>query len=77
MKNGKCPKCGSTNVRKGRTPGMWTSDKAMIPLGGGLDGHLKTRHYLCIRCGYVETYVTDPKGLEKARTKWKLATDGD
>ena len=56
---------------------MWTSDKAMIPTGGALDGHLKTRHYLCVGCGYVETYVTDPKGLEKVRQKWKLASEGD
>jgi len=56
---------------------MWTSDKAMIPLGGAFDGHLKTRHYICTSCGYVEAYVVDPKGLEKVRSKWKLVTEGD
>ncbi len=77
MKSGKCPKCGSTNVHKGRKPGTWTSDKVMVPIGGPFDANAKVRQYVCIGCGYVETYVSVPKELEKLRNKWKLATDGD
>ncbi len=77
MRSGKCPKCGSTNVRKDRKPGTWTSDKVMVPLGGPFDGNARARLYVCLGCGFVEAYVCEPKGLEKIRTKWKLATDGD
>ncbi len=77
MKSGKCPKCGSTNVRKGRKPDKWTSDKVMVPLGGPIDGNARARLYVCLGCGLLEAYVCEPKELEKLRKKWKLATDGD
>jgi len=77
MKSGKCPKCGSSNVRKGKKQGAWDTDKGMVPIGGAFDSHLKVQHYVCIGCGYVETYAADPKGLEKVRKKWKLATEMD
>jgi predicted nucleic-acid-binding Zn-ribbon protein len=77
MKSGKCPKCGSSNVRKSKKPGKWDSDKGMVPLGGAFDSNLKVQHFVCVGCGYVEVYVTDPKGIEKMRKKWKLATEND
>lgn len=49
----------------------------MIPLGGAFDTNAKVQHYVCVGCGYVEKYISDAKGLEKVRTKWKLATEGD
>ncbi|MDH3298646.1 MAG: hypothetical protein OEM23_00260 [Gemmatimonadota bacterium] len=77
MKSGKCPKCGSSNVRKSNKPGAFSPDKGMVPLGGAFDSNAKVQHYVCVGCGYVEKYIVDPKGLEKVRTKWKLATEID
>lgn len=77
MKSGKCPKCASSDVRKSKISSAWSSDKGMVPLAGGFDSHAKVQHYVCVGCGYVERYVSDPKGLEKIRTKWKLATERD
>lgn len=70
MKNGKCPKCSSANV--------YHKEYALEEVN--LDGK-KAEHmaYLCIDCGYFETYITDKEALKKIATRaeklgdWKKA----
>ena len=65
MKNGKCPKCGSTNV--------FASDNGAGP---GFSLHMRTgQHslqttdkwetYICTDCGFFENYVLDKDKLSK------------
>lgn len=75
MKSGKCVKCGSANVRRGPKPSPWGSSSGMIPLGGAWGANVAVQWYVCVACGYAESYVARDKDREKIRTKWKLATE--
>lgn len=63
MKNGKCPKCESVEIRifiaasanKGGLHGNILMDK--IPLGFMKAASLE--HYVCKKCGYLEHYIRD------------------
>ncbi len=75
MKQGKCPKCGSTNV--------YTSEN--LPLKSGPFGSnsipvtLTTiaalDNYVCGDCGLVEHYVANDSMLRKITDKWKAVND--
>ncbi len=77
MKRGKCVKCGSTNVRRGPKPNVWSGANGMIPLGSAWGTHVSVRHYVCADCGYAESYVVKDEDREKLRKKWKLASERD
>lgn len=67
MKTGRCPKCGSTDVRVGhgiRGPYGIGS----IPLSWF--SSIKVDRYVCMYCGYVETYVADQDGLRNVAENW-------
>lgn len=56
MKNGKCPKCNSSNVYFK----PYALDKVT------LDGrNVEYVDYVCTDCGYFETYITDKNMLSK------------
>lgn len=77
MKRGKCPKCGSSNVRRGPKPNAWRNSSGMIPLGNAWGSHVCVQNYVCIACGYAEAYVVKDADREKLRKKWKLASERD
>lgn len=77
MKRGKCPKCGSANVRRGPKPSAWRNSAGMIPLGTAWGTNVGVQHYVCIGCGYVESYVVKDEDRAKLRKKWKLASERD
>ena len=62
MKNGKCPKCGNTDILAVKRP-TFTGTAAgnilgeYIPLGFGKGASIQ--HYVCMECGYLEHYVVD------------------
>lgn len=60
MKNGTCPKCGSTEVYA----------KPYGLDGTRLDGQM-TEHldYVCTNCGYHESYFTDIAALNKIKER--------
>ncbi len=76
MRNGVCPQCGSHEVY--RRPNAWY-------LSGGDKTGIKMLHenyaemtavpdvYLCVDCGYFESYIHDRKALELARRYWEPA----
>jgi predicted nucleic-acid-binding Zn-ribbon protein len=76
MKNGKCPKCGSTNVfTAGNLPlksGPFGSNSTPISLTSlaALD------NYVCADCGLVERYVADPDKLKEIAKKWNPVGTG-
>lgn len=77
MKSGKCVKCGSANVRRGPKPNPWRHSSGMVPLATAWGTSVGVQQYVCVACGYVETYVARDEDREKIRRKWKLATERD
>ena len=71
MKNGKCPKCDSSNV--------YFKPYALDVVT--LDGkRVEYVDYVCTDCGYFETYITDKEALSKIPRRaeklgdWKKAS---
>jgi predicted nucleic-acid-binding Zn-ribbon protein len=65
MKQSGCPKCGGTDVRTSDLKGQHST----IPVTRFRGAYLT--HRVCVSCGYVEAYVTDPKYLKLIAEKWK------
>ncbi len=73
MKNGFCPKCGSTDVRSGE----FLAEKEGGYMGNRIPVNIALRNaaawldnYVCVRCGYVESYIADPKRLHEIAERW-------
>jgi hypothetical protein len=70
MKNGICPKCGSKDVRSGTQwsrGGTYSSNR--IPLGNMVSG-APLDNYVCVNCGYVESYISDERSLREIARYW-------
>lgn len=71
MKNGTCIKCQSTNVvmtksvHGGIGPGFTLN---IMTDGSSMTSTREWRTYLCLDCGYIETYLTDRAAMEKIRS---------
>ena len=66
MKNGKCPKCDSSNV--------YFKEYALDVVN--LDGRQTPYvNYVCTDCGYFETYITDKNALSKIPVKAEKSKD--
>ncbi len=71
MKDGKCPKCGSTEVYCGADvypkTGPFTSNTIPISLTSiaALD------NYVCTDCGYVEHFISETGKLKEIFIKWR------
>lgn len=75
MNKGVCPRCGSKEVHSGAKVG-WKSGMNQcntIPIGALSTATLD--NYVCVKCGYVESYINNPKTLAKIARKWPLASD--
>jgi len=70
LKRNKCPKCGSTDIYAGTDvypkSGPFTSNSIPISLSSiaALD------NYVCIACGYVESYIAETEKLKEISRKW-------
>ena len=77
MKENKCPKCGSTEIYAGTDvfpkSGPFTSNSIPISLTSiaALD------NYVCIQCGYVESYVAETERLAEIAKKWTKVKKAD
>lgn len=73
MKNGTCPKCGSSEVHAGTEvfpkSGPFTCNA--IPIG--LTAMAPLDNYVCVACGYVESYVAREEDIASIRRKWPRA----
>ena len=71
MKDGKCPKCGATEVYSGSDVhpkvGPFTSNAIPVSLTSvaALD------NYVCAECGYVERYIAETGKLREIYIKWR------
>lgn len=80
MKNGICPKCGSKEVHTGST--MTSRGKAgpegvnTIPITSGvMPSVVALDNYVCVNCGYTESYISDTNKLHKIAEKWPRVED--
>lgn len=74
MKDGKCPKCGSTNIYM-RREGISFYFGSNIPPGifivtGRIVTQSKLDNYICTDCGYFESYIVDKDKLEEVAENW-------
>jgi len=74
MKNGLCPKCGSADVRsgeflEGRASG-YTGNRVPVAVATFFNSAAWLDNYVCARCGYVESYIADPKRLQEIAERW-------
>lgn len=72
MKNGICPKCGSSNVFMEEKGIQW-HDGMRVITGSISWGSPKYESYVCTDFGYFENYITDVKELARVAEKWKRA----
>jgi hypothetical protein len=72
VRTGTCPKCKSTNVYAGTNvfPKSGPFGSNSIPVS--LTSIAALDNYVCIDCGYLESYVEEEK-LEEIARKWKKA----
>ena len=72
MKTGQCPKCGSHDVRSGAA--IRDKEKIALHTGEGILGPLrKMDQYVCVGCGYVETYLQNAADLAYVSQNWPRA----
>lgn len=70
MKDGKCPRCASTNVYTKREgididgAGIYVRTSAMTQIS-------RTDDYICTDCGYFERYIADAGKLDAVTRKWE------
>jgi predicted nucleic-acid-binding Zn-ribbon protein len=82
MRDGICPKCGSDEVYSGANVQAKTNSHGMnsIPIRGGIYFAPVTAaldNYVCVKCGYVESYIADPQKLEEIAERWaKVEKEG-
>ena len=72
MRSGTCPKCESNEVYSGEHLHSFTKMGSnwanTIPITAFLNAPLD--NYVCVNCGYVESYIGDPGKLHKIAQKW-------
>ena len=70
MKNGTCPKCGSSEIYAGTEvfpkSGPFTCNA--IPVG--LTAMAPLDNYVCAACSYVESYISREEDVASIRRKW-------
>ena len=76
MRNGICPKCGSEEVYSGAATNWKTNRYGMnqLPIKHGLWARSYSStvldNYVCVACGYVESYIADRAKLEEIAKYW-------
>jgi hypothetical protein len=80
MLNGICPKCGSEEVYSGANRSRKTNGYGMnaIPIKRGFFEPSKVAldNYVCIRCGYVESYISNRQKLDEIAENWSKVPRG-
>ena len=74
MKNGKCPKCDSSDVYH-QMNGIYIPKTlgTFIKTSSGNMGST-TDDYICTNCGYIERYVADKNKLADVARVWEKAS---
>lgn len=69
MRSGICPNCGNSEVYAGTDVKVKKGRYNVIPIALLTEAALD--NYVCVECGYVESYVADRAKLEKIKAKWQ------
>lgn len=69
MKDGKCPRCYSTDVYH-KINGIISGDKKVYVRVSILSPATDKITYVCSSCGYYENYILDKGILNKIKEKW-------
>ena len=65
----KCPKCGSGDLRlRSQNGGAYGMNS--IPVGRGAKAITALDNLICVACGYLEVYVSDPAARQKIADTW-------
>ncbi len=70
MKQGKCPKCSSTEVYCGSDIKLKTGPFGSNSIPVSLTSIAALDNYVCAHCGYVESYISDPSKLKEISIRW-------
>jgi predicted nucleic-acid-binding Zn-ribbon protein len=73
MKNGKCPKCGSTEIFTGKDLPLKSGPFGSNSIPISLTSMAALDNFVCTDCGLVEHYIGDPEKLKEIAKKWKPA----
>ncbi len=77
MKKGICPKCTSAEVFSGADLMLKKGPFGSNAIPIGLTSIAALDNYVCISCGYVESYISDPDKLIEIAGKWDKAGPED
>lgn len=68
MKSGICPICSSSEIYSGADVQFKSGRNNVIPVT--LWDFAEMDNYVCVECGYVESYIADRSRLNKIKEKW-------
>lgn len=71
MRNGICNKCGEMTVHSGAMIPVKASSGNSIPID--FSHNVPLDNYICVSCGYVESYISDIAALQRIATQWPSA----
>ena len=70
LKSGTCPKCNSKKIFSGAKIPLKKGPFGSNAIPVGLTSIAALDNYVCVDCGYVERYVSDPDKLVEISRKW-------
>ena len=71
MRDGICPKCGSEEVYSGANVPKMHRGLNTVPIKGTLYVTLAPLdNFVCVTCGYVESYIADERHLADIARNW-------
>ncbi len=71
MKDGICSKCGADAVYAGKDVFPKSGPFGCNTIPVGLTSVAALDNYVCVTCGYLESYVADEDKLKEIARKWK------
>jgi hypothetical protein len=83
MRNGKCPKCSSKRIHAARGGLRYGTPGALVAhIEPGFKGIRPTLQaegiwqFMCVDCGYLESYALDEEAQDFARQNWQPSPPG-
>lgn len=70
MKRGICPSCGSKDVHAGTQISFKSGGHGTNTIPINMSSQATLDNYVCVNCGYVESYIADVKALQKIAKEW-------
>jgi predicted RNA-binding Zn-ribbon protein involved in translation (DUF1610 family) len=70
MKNGQCRSCGSYQIRSNKNRKFPALNTMTLGLGNSNARYASLDTYVCVNCGYVESYVASADDLNYIQEHW-------